>query len=61
VDLVTAAAQPGGTADDIAQRIEQALEAILPFDARNDDIAVMVLAVGARHSQPCVVALDRSD
>ena len=41
------AAQPGGTADDIANRIQQSLETILPFNYRNDDIALLVLAVPA--------------
>lgn len=47
-DLVNAAAEPGGTADDIADRIQDALQAILPFNSRNDDIALMVLAVRPR-------------
>ncbi len=46
-NLVSAAARPGGTANDIAHRIQHALEAILPFESRNDDIALMVLTVRA--------------
>ncbi len=44
-DLVNAAVEPGGTADDIARRIQDALQLILPFDSRKDDIALLVLAV----------------
>lgn len=46
-DLVGDAVAPGGTADDVADRIQHALQAMLPFDARNDDIALLVLAVSA--------------
>jgi len=42
-NLVDDAARPGGTPDEIANRIQQSLEAILPFDARHDDIALLVL------------------
>ena len=37
----------GGTADEIADRIHDALEAILPFEHRDDDIALLVLTVAA--------------
>jgi PAS domain S-box-containing protein len=43
--LVGAAVAAGGSADDIARSIQRALESILPFDSRHDDIALMVLAV----------------
>ena len=41
--LVGQAAQLGGTAETIANRIQQSLETILPFNARHDDIALLVL------------------
>ena len=44
--LVSDAAAPGGTADEIAHRVRQLLEAILPFASRHDDIALLVLVVG---------------
>jgi PAS domain S-box-containing protein len=44
-DLVHKAAASGGSADEIAWSIEQALESILPFDSRHDDIALLVLRV----------------
>jgi PAS domain S-box-containing protein len=44
-NLVNDAVGSGGTADEVAHRIQQALEAILPFESRNDDIALLVLAV----------------
>ena len=47
--LVSDAVGSGGTADDVAHRVQQALQAILPFDSRNDDIALMVLAVADDH------------
>ena len=43
-NLVARAVQPGGTAEDIADRIQESLEAILPFETRHDDIALLVLA-----------------
>jgi hypothetical protein len=43
--LVGEAARPGGTAEEISDRIERALEAIVPFKSRADDIALVVLAV----------------
>lgn len=43
--LVGEAARPGGTAEEISDRIERALEAIVPFESRADDIALVVLAV----------------
>ncbi len=43
-ELVAEAAQRGGTAEDIADRISESIEAILPFASRNDDIALLVLA-----------------
>lgn len=46
-DLVNTATELGGTADDIAHRIQDALQAVLPFDSRDDDIALVVLAVPA--------------
>lgn len=45
--LVETAVKPGRTAEEIARSIQQALRAILPFDSRNDDIALLVLAVPA--------------
>ncbi|MEO6652188.1 MAG: SpoIIE family protein phosphatase [Ilumatobacteraceae bacterium] len=45
LELVSDAARDGGTADDIADRIQTKLEAILPFRSRNDDIALLVLVV----------------
>ena len=50
--VVNDAAGSGGTADDIAHRIEQALEAVLPFASRHDDIALLVVAVPAGHATP---------
>ena len=52
LDLVTKAARQGGSADDIAEQIRASLEAILPFRSRDDDIALLVLAVEARDSAP---------
>ncbi len=43
--LVDAAARAGGPADAIAERIQQSLENVLPFESRNDDIALLVLEV----------------
>lgn len=45
-DLVDEAVGSGGTADEIAHRIRQALEAILPFESRHDDIALLVIRIG---------------
>jgi PAS domain S-box-containing protein len=50
VQLVGRAAAPGGSADQIADRIRQALEEIVPFAARHDDIALLVLVVGDRRA-----------
>ena len=44
--LVRDAARSGRTAEAIAENIQRALEAILPFELRHDDIALLVLAVG---------------
>jgi serine phosphatase RsbU (regulator of sigma subunit) len=44
--LVDEAVRPGGSADEIAHRIRRALEEILPFESRHDDIALLVLRVG---------------
>jgi len=44
-ELVFEAASRGGTADDIANRIRTAIETVLPFATRNDDIALLVLSV----------------
>ncbi|MEJ7800508.1 MAG: SpoIIE family protein phosphatase [Ilumatobacter sp.] len=53
IDLVSQAARRGGTADDIADRIRTALETILPFRSRNDDIALLLLAVDEQeHEAP---------
>ncbi len=38
------AARPGGS-EAVAENIQRSLEAILPFHSRNDDIALLVLAV----------------
>lgn len=43
--LVDQAAAPGGTAEAIADRIHGALEAVLPLNRRDDDIALLVLRV----------------
>ncbi len=48
IELVSAAARRGGTADHIADRIRTAIETVLPFSSRNDDIALLVLAVNER-------------
>lgn len=45
IDLVSEAARSGGPAEAIADRVQNALEKILPFSSRNDDIALLVLAV----------------
>lgn len=50
-ELVSEAARPGGTADDIADRISTAIATMLPFDCRNDDIALLVLAANRRQSR----------
>lgn len=43
--LVHEAARSGESADAIAENIQRALEAVLPFESRNDDIALLVMAV----------------
>jgi len=43
--LVHEAARSAATADAIAEHIQRSLEAVLPFEERNDDIALLVLAV----------------
>ena len=43
--LVHEAARTGESADAIAENIQRALEAVLPFESRNDDIALLVMAV----------------
>lgn len=43
--LVHDAARSGATAGAIAEHIQRSLEAILPFEKRNDDIALLVLVV----------------
>ena len=43
--LVHEAARSGESADTIAENIQRALEAVLPFESRNDDIALLVMAV----------------
>jgi len=48
-ELVSDAARERGTADDIANRISTAIEAILPFASRDDDIALLVLTASQRH------------
>jgi phosphoserine phosphatase RsbU/P len=50
-ELVRDAARSGGSAEGVAENIQGALEAILPFKSRNDDIALLVLAVGEAGSQ----------
>ena len=41
--LVASATATRGTAETIADDIHRALEAILPLDARNDDVALLIL------------------
>ena len=43
--LVATATAPGGTAEAIADRINDALETVLSFERRDDDIALLVLRV----------------
>jgi serine phosphatase RsbU (regulator of sigma subunit) len=43
--LVHDAARSADTAEAIAENIQRALESILPFESRHDDIALLVLAV----------------
>ena len=43
--LVDQAAHSSSTAEGVADRLHDALEAVLPFDQRNDDIALLVLRV----------------
>jgi PAS domain S-box-containing protein len=45
IELVRRAVRRGGTAEAIADQIRDALEAVLAFDHRNDDIALLVLCV----------------
>ena len=40
------AAHDAETADQVADRLEAGLSAVLPFDERDDDIALLVLRVG---------------
>ena len=44
-DVIERAAAYGATAEMIADRIHEALESILPFDQRDDDLALLVLRV----------------
>ena len=44
--LVGEAAHDAETADQVADRLEAGLSAVLPFDERDDDIALLVLRVG---------------
>jgi PAS domain S-box-containing protein len=44
-NLIGEAVASGGTADEIARSIQHELEAILPFDSRHDDIALLVLRI----------------
>ncbi len=43
--LVDDAVGSGGTANEIARSIQHALESILAFDSRHDDVALLVLAI----------------
>ena len=43
--LVTGAVEPGGTADEIAARLGEAIAAVLPIPERNDDVAIVVARV----------------
>jgi PAS domain S-box-containing protein len=45
MSLVAEVAAPGATSEGIADGIHRALEAILPFEQRDDDIALLVLVV----------------
>jgi sigma-B regulation protein RsbU (phosphoserine phosphatase) len=45
IELVDTAVASGGTAEEIAHTIHEALEAVLPFESRHDDIALLVLRV----------------
>jgi serine phosphatase RsbU (regulator of sigma subunit) len=47
--LVGSAVGAGGAAEDIARSIQRSLEAILTFDSRADDIALLVLTVPGDH------------
>ncbi len=42
-NLVTRAARSGTTSEQIADNIRDALEQVLPFDQRNDDIALLII------------------
>ena len=44
--VLDAVRSSSGSADSIAEQIQAALERVLPFDQRNDDIALLVLAIG---------------
>lgn len=44
-EIVAEAASRGGAAEAIADHIRKLIEAILPFESRNDDIALVVLVV----------------
>ncbi len=44
-ELVTTAAHNATTANEIADNIRDALEEVLPFDQRNDDIALLIIKV----------------
>ncbi len=50
-ELVERAARGGGSAEVIADRIHQELGAILDFDLRDDDIALLVLRVDEDHER----------
>ena len=43
--LVKTAAHTASTANEIADNIRDALEHVLPFDQRNDDIALLIIKV----------------
>jgi serine phosphatase RsbU (regulator of sigma subunit) len=45
VAVVTQSVQGAGTAEEVANRIQFELDAVLPFNRRNDDIALLVLRV----------------
>jgi serine phosphatase RsbU (regulator of sigma subunit) len=51
-ELVRQAVHPSATADATAEQIHEALEAILTFDRRTDDIALLVLTVADPPADP---------
>ena len=48
-ELVQAAARAATTAEEVADNIRDSLELVLPFDQRNDDIALLIVKVRHTH------------